>query len=167
MIGDGTSPDGEGDGAAADDKYVCAICLSPAKASPHHPMQLVCRHVFHAFCLRGWTQRSDSCPLCRRRMVVLKGKLVPPVRDLDTLVVLVQTDTGAGLAGAPLAQAFDLYDSDTFEAYDSDDTQYAYDWDVDIEDMPGDTLENPINIRSDDGDRMNQRAAIMDEVGGQ
>lgn len=54
---------------------VCIICREemvvnesgePAQSLRYVPKRLVCGHIIHHGCLKGWLERSQSCPTCRR-----------------------------------------------------------------------------------------------------
>lgn len=45
----------------------CSICHRRHADPPNNrTLTTPCNHTFHVACLRTWTQRSDTCPLCRR-----------------------------------------------------------------------------------------------------
>jgi Ring finger domain len=45
----------------------CVICLEPYKVGDTVSIGPLCRHVFHAACLQGWTRQCHaSCPCCRQ-----------------------------------------------------------------------------------------------------
>lgn len=50
----------------------CIICREDM-AVVDHPKKLPCGHIFHFRCLRSWLERQQSCPTCRRD-VVLDGR---------------------------------------------------------------------------------------------
>jgi hypothetical protein len=43
------------------------ISLHPRKPQPQPPIALIkpCGHVLHDECLREWSQKANSCPICR------------------------------------------------------------------------------------------------------
>lgn len=50
-------------------KMICSICLSPVRASENTTL-LRCGHGFHAPCIFAWLRHRNTCPLCRRPVVV-------------------------------------------------------------------------------------------------
>jgi len=44
------------------------ISLHPRKPQPQPPIALIkpCGHVLHDECLREWSQKANSCPICRQ-----------------------------------------------------------------------------------------------------
>jgi hypothetical protein len=44
----------------------CAICLGYLK-STEKVLDLPCAHTFHAHCILEWFERSDLCPLCKKK----------------------------------------------------------------------------------------------------
>lgn len=42
----------------------CAICKEAMTCAKKLP----CGHLFHKYCLRAWTERSRSCPVCRKQI---------------------------------------------------------------------------------------------------
>lgn len=74
--------------AAAD--HVCIICREnmhcPAtfervrkkQLNPRrYPKKLWCGHILHLACLKDWLERSDSCPLCRKKVFATTEAPVP------------------------------------------------------------------------------------------
>lgn len=54
-----------------EDMYSChdfEIKFHKSIASSHKPKKLRCSHILHMGCLKDWLERSDSCPLCRRKV---------------------------------------------------------------------------------------------------
>ncbi|KAI9030605.1 hypothetical protein DFJ74DRAFT_475618 [Hyaloraphidium curvatum] len=56
---------------------VCIICREEMTAAepgapqrPDRPKRLPCGHMFHFHCLRSWLERQQSCPTCRRSVLV-------------------------------------------------------------------------------------------------
>ncbi|KAG7193620.1 E3 ubiquitin-protein ligase hrd1 [Scheffersomyces spartinae] len=35
-----------------------------------YPKKLLCGHILHMGCLKQWLERSDSCPMCRRKVMI-------------------------------------------------------------------------------------------------
>lgn len=46
---------------------VCSICLDPY-TDTEPAMEFVCGHSFHFQCSESWLQRSDSCPMCWKKL---------------------------------------------------------------------------------------------------
>lgn len=44
----------------------CSICLQSITIS----FQLPCKHVFHKACIQLWLKEHNTCPLCRRDVLV-------------------------------------------------------------------------------------------------
>lgn len=42
---------------------ICPICLNVCKNTDHS--QIPCGHIFHMACLKPWTDRKATCPVCR------------------------------------------------------------------------------------------------------
>lgn len=58
----------------------CSICHRRHADPPNNrTVTTPCEHTFHVACLRTWTRRSDTCPLCRRAGV--KRNLNDQVRN--------------------------------------------------------------------------------------
>ena len=66
----------------------CAICLCDFSTAPEEDQAVVlaCSHRYHTQCLGSWLSRSNSCPECRRQVVV---------RGLSSYVVPEDTTTEA------------------------------------------------------------------------
>ncbi|GJN29100.1 hypothetical protein PR202_gb17293 [Eleusine coracana subsp. coracana] len=47
----------------------CAICLEPLRHGAVCSEVPACRHVFHRECVERWARSSNSCPLCRAKIV--------------------------------------------------------------------------------------------------
>lgn len=58
---------------------VCAICLDPLRRGQPCSEVPACRHTFHRDCVGAWVRRSNTCPLCR-------VKIVPRSRDKHGVV---------------------------------------------------------------------------------
>lgn len=54
----------------------CCICLETLKDNGHIGM-LKCGHKFHARCIKTWTDRHNTCPLCRYET---------PVKTTETMI---------------------------------------------------------------------------------
>ncbi len=76
----------EGAGAGAAGAGVCCICLEGfGEGAPGGPeYRTACGHGFHLECIRKWSRRSTSCPLCARSLALvdpgLDGTLERPPR---------------------------------------------------------------------------------------
>ncbi|XP_020180579.1 probable E3 ubiquitin-protein ligase RHA4A [Aegilops tauschii subsp. strangulata] len=62
-----TEEDGGVRGASV---VVCAICLEALVGGAECSEVPACRHVFHRGCLALWIGSSNTCPLCRRPVVL-------------------------------------------------------------------------------------------------
>lgn len=47
----------------------CAICLEQLGSDTHGCLRMACSHAFHRGCLLEWLDSSDTCPLCRDRLL--------------------------------------------------------------------------------------------------
>ncbi|KAF8650567.1 hypothetical protein HU200_063942 [Digitaria exilis] len=47
----------------------CAICLDELRHGELCSEVPACRHIFHESCIRAWTKKMNSCPLCRAKIV--------------------------------------------------------------------------------------------------
>lgn len=47
-----------------DQQPVCPICIEDFKKSVRC-LQMPCKHLFHAKCLKRWLKTKDTCPVCR------------------------------------------------------------------------------------------------------
>ncbi|XP_035216827.1 E3 ubiquitin-protein ligase RNF146-B-like isoform X1 [Stegodyphus dumicola] len=52
------------DGIDGANKLECAVCLQPCI----QPVQLPCRHIFCYLCVKGVTQQSKRCAMCRQEI---------------------------------------------------------------------------------------------------
>lgn len=43
-----------------------------------HPKKLLCGHILHMGCLKQWLERSDSCPMCRRKVMIAERTIPLP-----------------------------------------------------------------------------------------
>ena len=53
----------------------CSICLSGLVTQFPLAQLKVCKHVFHADCLKSWHTVKYTCPLCRSHLSPIKVKL--------------------------------------------------------------------------------------------
>jgi len=49
--------------------YTCAICYDPFQEH-EHVRTLECGHEYHARCLDPWLKSNNSCPMCRKSVIV-------------------------------------------------------------------------------------------------
>jgi len=56
------------DTSEEDQEDKCAICTSSYDVDPVVRKITACGHMFHRACVDQWFQKSQSCPLCRRRL---------------------------------------------------------------------------------------------------
>uniref|UniRef100_A0A0E0LA48 RING-type E3 ubiquitin transferase n=1 Tax=Oryza punctata TaxID=4537 RepID=A0A0E0LA48_ORYPU len=56
-------------GGASETTLVCAVCLEQLRHGELCSEVPACRHVFHMDCVGSWMKKSDSCPLCRVKIV--------------------------------------------------------------------------------------------------
>jgi len=93
--------------AMESDESSCFIChtlyeprpLIPAENEPltgEPARKLHCGHVFGADCLKGWADRSNTCPMCRRAMFNYKD-LVPHHLEGERLQIQKLKDRAAKL----------------------------------------------------------------------
>lgn len=47
----------------------CSICLEEYKSGETRATISTCNHSFHAFCIKTWLDKEDTCPLCRGHIV--------------------------------------------------------------------------------------------------
>ncbi|KAF8723673.1 hypothetical protein HU200_021635 [Digitaria exilis] len=47
----------------------CAICLDELRQGELCSEVPACHHIFHESCIRAWTKKMNSCPLCRAKIV--------------------------------------------------------------------------------------------------
>lgn len=60
---------------------LCPICLDALIDNENVLKTLLCKHQFHAKCIRQWVRRSRTCPMCRTNIPSLRLKkknLDPP-----------------------------------------------------------------------------------------
>ena len=62
------------------DVAMCAICREMF-SSGESAKRLACTHLYHSKCILKWFDRNQSCPICRRQLVLIEGSLV--VLDLN------------------------------------------------------------------------------------
>nr|CAB3470240.1 unnamed protein product [Digitaria exilis] len=58
---------------ASETVVVCAICLDPLRHGQPCSEVPACRHTFHRDCVGVWVRSSNSCPLCRVKIVPRSG----------------------------------------------------------------------------------------------
>jgi E3 ubiquitin-protein ligase synoviolin len=46
------------------DNHICVVCRSEMRHGHGSVKKLLCGHMFHAHCLRGWLERGQNCPTC-------------------------------------------------------------------------------------------------------
>jgi hypothetical protein len=57
------------------DPVTCPICLDKLRHGQLCSEVPACRHTFHEACIRAWAMKTNSCPLCR-------VKIVPAANDM-------------------------------------------------------------------------------------
>ena len=58
----------------------CSICFNPVKRSG--AITVACTHKFHLHCLAKWSERSETCPNCRKQLdPITMKKLCPDLLD--------------------------------------------------------------------------------------
>jgi hypothetical protein len=62
------------------DVAMCAVC-GETFSSGESAKRLACTHLYHSKCILKWFDRNQSCPICRRQLVLIEGSLV--VLDLN------------------------------------------------------------------------------------
>ncbi|GJN00109.1 hypothetical protein PR202_ga17270 [Eleusine coracana subsp. coracana] len=60
----------------------CAICLEPLRHGAVCSEVPACRHVFHRECVERWARGSNSCPLCRAKIVPGSDQLASSAEDI-------------------------------------------------------------------------------------
>ena len=63
------------EGNKADDE--CAICWDNFKKDQQLMKIKACQHIFHRNCLSQWTQKNQSCPTCRTKILQLPLQIAP------------------------------------------------------------------------------------------
>ena len=48
----------------------CSICLQEYN---NNKTILLCGHIFHSNCISTWKQRSDTCPICRKKILIKRN----------------------------------------------------------------------------------------------
>lgn len=61
----------------------CSICLKPMLSKK--PVKTECDHVFHLDCINSWKKINNSCPLCKKKPLVLLPNSIE-----NALVVTIQ-----------------------------------------------------------------------------
>jgi hypothetical protein len=57
------------------DVAMCAVC-GETFSSGESAKRLACTHLYHSKCILKWFDRNQSCPICRRQLVLIEGSLV-------------------------------------------------------------------------------------------
>jgi hypothetical protein len=52
------------------EKHLCVVCLERFDESDRCVL-LPCAHLFHMDCIQAWFERTDTCPICKQRLVDL------------------------------------------------------------------------------------------------
>jgi hypothetical protein len=58
-----------------EEKETCAVC-GETFSSGESAKRLACTHLYHSKCILKWFDRNQSCPICRRQLVLIEGSLV-------------------------------------------------------------------------------------------
>jgi Ring finger domain len=91
--------------AAASSGSGCVICLEPYTVGETVSIGPLCRHVFHAACLSGWTRRCHaSCPCCRQDLQSNTAVAAISTESVSNGVANTATATSALLAQSVLRQ---------------------------------------------------------------
>ncbi|OEL32522.1 hypothetical protein BAE44_0006459, partial [Dichanthelium oligosanthes] len=72
-----------GSGRRASETTVgCAICLDPLRRGQPCSEEPACRHTFHRDCVGAWARSSNTCPLCRVKIVVPRSDWAAAAHDM-------------------------------------------------------------------------------------
>lgn len=64
----------------------CVICLEPIR--PNILYKLKCSHQFHKKCILKWIKKSNTCPICRKKITVKKYKYTNLKKVYGDLIVM-------------------------------------------------------------------------------
>ncbi|CAH9085832.1 unnamed protein product [Cuscuta epithymum] len=90
----------------------CSICLEPF-SSNDPPTVTKCKHEYHLQCILEWSQRSQECPICSRKVVLEE----PASQDL---LVVVESENNAR-SRYSLHYAPAIHESDSMDYADGSD----------------------------------------------
>ena len=52
---------------------ICVICFEPIKSCTIYKLE--CSHQFHNKCILKWKKINNTCPICRKKIIIKKNNL--------------------------------------------------------------------------------------------
>ena len=77
-----------------------------------------CGHVFHSRCIREWTNKNDTCPVCRQAAPLIRDDALPAIAQADksyySSAFVSLTDTYSDVPGVRRLRARQQLNDETF-----------------------------------------------------